>query len=99
VLDAANHYQTSNPNRLISYQRAPETNGPFQDDHDLPTRGAIWEFLRYAADRRGGSIVGRAANLMTRCILCVLVPLAWACQEALLRATVLPLVPRDDVGL
>ena len=33
---------------------APETNSPFALNDNLPTRGAIWQLLRYAADRKGG---------------------------------------------
>jgi hypothetical protein len=34
---------------------SPESNGPFEpNDDDLETRGAIWQFLRYAVDRKNG---------------------------------------------
>lgn len=48
-------YQSNNFGRLREYLRNPETQGPVgftDDDDDLPTRGAIWSFLRYAADQR-----------------------------------------------
>ena len=32
-----------------------EADSPTQNDDDLGTRGAAWSFLRYAADRKGGS--------------------------------------------
>jgi hypothetical protein len=54
ILDAANHYQVSNLGRLTRHLRAPETSAPFADDDSLATRGAAWQLLRYAADRRGG---------------------------------------------
>ncbi|MEP6991504.1 MAG: Ig-like domain-containing protein [bacterium] len=43
----------SNFSRLLSYLRAPADNSPYADDDELATRGAIWSFLRYAADRLG----------------------------------------------
>jgi hypothetical protein len=33
----------------------PLTNSPYAPNDNLTTRGAIWSFLRYAADRRGGT--------------------------------------------
>jgi hypothetical protein len=33
----------------------PLTNSPYVDNANIPTRGAIWSFLRYAADRRAGA--------------------------------------------
>ncbi len=33
----------------------PLTNSPYANNANIPTRGAIWAFLRYAADRRAGS--------------------------------------------
>jgi hypothetical protein len=54
-VDAFNTYQFQNFSRLITYLKAPETNSPFAQNDNLETRGAIWQLLRYAADRRGGS--------------------------------------------
>lgn len=53
-LDAINAYQVSNLGRLRSYMTAPETNSPYAQNDDLATRGATWQLLRYAADRKGG---------------------------------------------
>ncbi|HEU0298180.1 MAG TPA: Ig-like domain-containing protein [Longimicrobium sp.] len=41
--------------RYLEYLRDPETSSPYADDDDLGTRGAIWAFLRYAADQRAGN--------------------------------------------
>lgn len=46
-------YQSSNFGRFISYLRNPQENSLLGVDN-LPTRGAIWAFLRYAADRKDG---------------------------------------------
>jgi hypothetical protein len=48
---AADAYQVGNFNRLIEYLRNPELESPFGDNDDLATRGATWQFLRYAVDR------------------------------------------------
>jgi hypothetical protein len=53
-LNAFNQYQVTNAARLSGYMRRPESASPINGT-DLPTRGAIWGFLRYAADRRSGS--------------------------------------------
>ncbi len=53
-LDAVNEHQIQNLARLMSYQLAPETNSPFAQNDNLETRGAIWQLLRYSADRKGG---------------------------------------------
>ena len=37
--------------RLTSYLRDPGSNSPVANDDQLPTRGATWSFLRYAADQ------------------------------------------------
>ncbi len=47
-------YQNSNFNRLNSYLRDPEQNSPYADNDELTTRGAVWQLLRYLADRKGG---------------------------------------------
>jgi hypothetical protein len=51
-------FQSENFSRLRLYIATPETQAVFglnDNDDDLPTRGAAWSFLRYAADRRGAS--------------------------------------------
>jgi hypothetical protein len=50
-------YGSDNLRRLLTYLRDPESRSPFGLDDDLETRGATWQFLRYAADRlaAGGS--------------------------------------------
>lgn len=53
-LNAINTYQLQNLERLGSYMLAPEGNSPYAQNDNLETRGAIWQLLRYAADRKGG---------------------------------------------
>jgi hypothetical protein len=53
TLDAFNKYGIGNFGRLISFLRAPESTSPFAANDELATRGATWQFLRYAADRAG----------------------------------------------
>jgi hypothetical protein len=48
-------YGVQNVQRLDYYLRDPELQSPYDLDDDLATRGATWSFLRYAADRKGGS--------------------------------------------
>jgi hypothetical protein len=48
-------YEGENFLRLASYAKAPETNSPYGVGNLLETRGAIWQLLRYSADRKGGS--------------------------------------------
>ncbi|MFL5381007.1 MAG: Ig-like domain-containing protein [Longimicrobiaceae bacterium] len=55
ILDAFFKYEEPNLGRLRHWLLAPHDNGPFQLDDDLATRGASWAFLRYAADRKGGT--------------------------------------------
>ena len=50
-LDAFNSYMSSNSGRFSNYLRIPEDHSPLERDDDLETRGAIWSFLRYLADR------------------------------------------------
>ncbi|MGI8618564.1 MAG: Ig-like domain-containing protein [Gemmatimonadaceae bacterium] len=50
-LDAFNSYMSSNSGRFSRYLKSPHDNAPYQRDDDLETRGAIWSFLRYLADR------------------------------------------------
>jgi hypothetical protein len=47
------NYQQSNFGRFISYLQKPDTASLIGVDR-LPTRGAIWAFMRYAADRKPG---------------------------------------------
>jgi len=54
-VDAFNEFQKENFARFDEYLRAPAFNAPYANDDDLATRGAGWAFLRYTADRRGGS--------------------------------------------
>jgi hypothetical protein len=54
-LDAVNTYQIQNLDRAMLYMKSPETNSPFSQVDLLETRGAIWQLLRYSADRRGGT--------------------------------------------
>jgi len=53
--DAANTYISQNFLRLRTYMIAPETNSPYGVGNLLETRGAIWQLLRYSADRKGGT--------------------------------------------
>lgn len=54
-LDAANTYIVQNFLRLRTYMIAPETNSPYSQVDALEMRGAIWQLLRYSADRKGGT--------------------------------------------
>jgi hypothetical protein len=52
------NFQRQNFNRYFQFTRVPDIQGPIgvdDDDDDLETRGAIWSFLRFAADQRGGA--------------------------------------------
>jgi hypothetical protein len=49
---AFNEDQSSNAGRYGDYLTDPATNSPIRDDDALATRGATWDFLRYAADRK-----------------------------------------------
>ena len=53
-IDAFNEYQGSNFGRLRAYLQNPGGNSPYAADDSLATRGATWQFLRYAVDRTGG---------------------------------------------
>ena len=55
VLAAFNQFGAANMRRLHEYLLNPVANSPYANNADLATRGAIWSFLRYAADRKGGS--------------------------------------------
>ena len=50
--DAFNADQSSNAGRYRQYLVAPAANSPIRNDDSLETRGATWDFLRYAADRK-----------------------------------------------
>jgi hypothetical protein len=52
LVDAFNEYQSSNFGRYELFLDNPTTSAPYSDNDSLATRGAIWSFLRYAADRR-----------------------------------------------
>jgi hypothetical protein len=51
TFDAFTLYGNDNLRRVLTYLRDPENRSPFGRDDDLETRGATWQFLRYAADR------------------------------------------------
>lgn len=53
--DAFFTYEEANFGRLRQWLLSPTASGGFQQDDDLATRGASWAFLRYAADRKGGT--------------------------------------------
>ena len=55
ISDAFDTYGAANIRRYREFLTNPLTNSPFADNSNITTRGAIWSFLRYAADRRGGS--------------------------------------------
>jgi hypothetical protein len=53
---AYNTYQSQNFTRFRSWLQRPDTTGAFKNNpNSLAVRGAIWSFLRYAADRTGGN--------------------------------------------
>jgi len=54
-VDAFNNYEFQNMNRLSIYMDLPENYSPIGQADQLEMRGAIWQLLRYAADRKGGS--------------------------------------------
>lgn len=54
VLDAFNSFGSANMRRFREFLRDPEGSSPYAKSADITTRGAIWSFLRYAADRHGG---------------------------------------------
>src|SRR5690348_1405563 len=53
--DAFDTYGVINFRRFREYLTNPLTNSPYSGNSNITTRGAIWSFLRYAADRRGGN--------------------------------------------
>jgi hypothetical protein len=54
-LDIFNEFQVANTGRYHEYLVNPPANSPYANNDDLETRGATWDFLRYAADRRNGN--------------------------------------------
>jgi Big-like domain-containing protein len=55
LLAAFNQFGAANMRRFHEYLLNPTTNSPYADNATIATRGATWSFLRYAADRKGGS--------------------------------------------
>lgn len=56
--DRANNfrnYASQNFSRLYNFLIAPEINSPYAPNDSLATRGAIWNFLRFAAGRQGAA--------------------------------------------
>jgi hypothetical protein len=51
-IDAFNQHQAGNFGRYIEFLKKPEASSPYADNDSLSNRGAIWSFLRYAADRK-----------------------------------------------
>jgi len=57
AVNAFNTYNLSNTNRYHAYLVSADANSPYDGNDngdDVETRGAIWAFLRYAADRKNG---------------------------------------------
>jgi hypothetical protein len=54
-------YASQNFSRFYSFITAPENSSPYAPNDSLATRGAIWNFLRFAAARQGPA--GEAAFL------------------------------------
>jgi hypothetical protein len=65
VVNAFNAYQSENFSRLNQYLANHASNSPYAPNDALATRGAIWLFLRYAADRQTGSQSDFWARLVT----------------------------------
>jgi hypothetical protein len=55
VQAAFDNFGAPNFRRFREYLNNPQANSPYINNGFIPTRGAIWSFLRYAADRRGDS--------------------------------------------
>jgi hypothetical protein len=51
--EAFDNFAAANFRRFREYLTNPLTNSPYVNNGFIVTRGAIWSFLRYAADRRG----------------------------------------------
>jgi hypothetical protein len=58
ISDAFDTFAASNVRRYREFLLNPLTTSPYANNASLTTRGAIWAFLRYAADRRTGSESG-----------------------------------------
>ncbi len=54
-LPALANYGFQNLARFSYYLQSTESYSPYTENDSLETRGATWSFLRYAADRAGGS--------------------------------------------
>jgi len=54
LVEAFNTYAAPNFRRFREFLINPLTNSPYAGNTSITTRGAIWSFLRYAADRKGG---------------------------------------------
>lgn len=54
-VNAFNQYQVGNFGRYLLFLQRPETSAPYASNDSLSNRGAIWSFLRYAADRKAAS--------------------------------------------
>lgn len=52
---AYNTYQNGNFTRLRAWLQRPDTAGAFKNNDVSAVRGSTWGFLRYAADRKGGT--------------------------------------------
>lgn len=51
---AFDNFSAANFRRFREFLTNPLTNSPYVNNANITTRGAIWSFLRYAADRRAG---------------------------------------------
>ncbi|HET9426232.1 MAG TPA: hypothetical protein VFO55_12765 [Gemmatimonadaceae bacterium] len=54
-VDAFNLHQVANFGRYNQFLARPELSSPYANNDSLSNRGAIWSFLRYAADRKAAS--------------------------------------------
>lgn len=68
TLNAFATYMDQNMRRYQRYLQDPRSESPYDTTeagaNDLPTRGASWAFLRYAADRRAGDDVALWRDLV-----------------------------------
>ena len=53
IQTAFDNFEAANFRRFREYLTNTLTNSPYINNANITTRGAIWSFLRYAADRRG----------------------------------------------